>query len=266
MHTHTALRRNGRTARRQFFFTKIEIDRRAARSIWKLVFVSCRRALSRPSFRGRPLPCSAVVVELLAMECRRAEEPFEPRPQSCLRFGISTLLVGALCIAVGLSYKGFAVSKEDAPSATMTVSGMLYYDDTLSDCPYEMSNVTVNFYGDSHPSPEVKKSPYGDPITIKYTAPEDRKIAIDQWLKSWICPPAPLLHTWLPDEMVTVMFWKPHGVTLGSMESMCGEWILGPTAQCSRGDFSGSFDPMLGGDIETGRFDGGFVGGTSKVC
>ena len=169
------------------------------------------------------------------MECRRAEEPFEPRPQSCLRFGISTLLVGALCIAVGLSYKdvpsAYAASrfaKEDVPSATMTVSGMLYNDNILFDCPYEMSNVTVNFYGDSHPSPEVKKSPYGDPITLSDIPRKgnvgnvnDRDVAIDDWLKPWILDTSA---PWLPeDEFVTVMFWNPHG------GGKCGEWIVGPS-------------------------------------
>ena len=95
-------------------------------------------------------------------------------------------------------------AKEDVPSATMTVSGMLYYENILFDCPYEMSNVTVNFYGDSHPSPEVKKSPYGDPISLSDIPRQgdvaivyDRDVAIDVWLKPWILDTSA---PWLPED------------------------------------------------------------------
>ena len=147
-------------------YTKIEIRQGSGEIHIETRLRFCRRAPSRPSLSRPSFALLCRRRRALAMECRRAEEPFEPRPQSCLRFGISTLLVGALCIAVGLSYKdvpsAYAASrfaKEDVPSATMTVSGMLYNGNILFHCPYEMSNVTVNFYGDSHPSPEVKKSP-----------------------------------------------------------------------------------------------------------
>jgi len=170
--------------------------------------------------------------------------PTEPKPQSRLRFGISTLLVGALCIAAGLSYKGFGVSKDvaarvkigsnaklmtlqgDNPSFTMTVSGMTYMSDMLFDCPEtDQSNVTVKWSGEPKPGNlEVGKSE-GNPKPLSYYVnPTYKSSALDKFLLHWIASP----DCWIPDSFpVDIMFWKPFG---GG--EYCGEWIFGPKGQC----------------------------------